>query len=81
MKCECLKKLKERIKEQLNGKAGEIEPDTVMVVNSGKMIELTRTVFTYELLRPKGRKKKDTISVIHSYCPFCGTPTEYKKQE
>lgn len=83
MNCDCLEKVPETVLKYLDGKAvaGSLNPlDEVFAMDGGKLISVTRSEYQYELTKPRGRKKKDTISIMHSYCPHCGKRTKYGEQ-
>lgn len=84
MNCNCISDIERRVKEHVikNGKMKKPVNDVrmqgvVIGVTDGNDM-YTRTANTMEITL-EGQKKKETMSMFHSYCPFCGVKYEEVK--
>lgn len=81
--CDCIKTLEtktlEMVKEQKDGEftKGKITPSCYPVIDNQFKDRITHSEYEF-MFAPKkkdstiGMPKKQTVSIMHSYCPFCG---------
>jgi len=72
MKCDCIKNLEETLKER-----GYNDANAENVGFSFPSMEANLSIpFSYVKKRKDGtpQKKRETLNVLATYCPFCGKP-------
>jgi len=80
MNCDCIaeveKKLNDHLVEQkkLKKKILSVRLQEVLMRSSG--LELKSNTYTTLLISLEGQKKKATMNISHSFCPFCGVAIE-----
>lgn len=81
--CDCIKKIEEKSFETVkNQKEGEFEkgnliPSSFMIVKNKFTNRQTHSEYQFTFAPRKkngtiGMPKKQTVNIIHQYCPFCG---------
>ena len=62
--CNCNQEMRDKIKAKLY-------PDAELVSDQSRELLSGKTFSKFEITI-KGRKKPETINILHSYCPHCG---------
>lgn len=81
--CDCIKTIEsktlEMVKEQKEGEfaKGGITPSSFVIVDNKFNPRRTHSEYEFTFAPKKkdgtiGKPKKQTVNIIHSYCPFCG---------
>lgn len=81
--CDCIKQLEkqtlELVKEQKEGEftKGNITPSSFRIINNKFSDRETYSEYEFTFAPKKkdgtiGKAKKQTVNIIHKYCPFCG---------
>jgi hypothetical protein len=73
MKCNCINEIETEVaKRDYQGKKIKSVKflSAVLIFGIGKAEKITTSELEAEV---EGMKKKPTINMVHTYCPFCGT--------
>lgn len=77
MKCNCISEIEEKVQANITERGLYKKPvrrvtlqGVTFVVNGNRMETKTYNTMDIEL---DGQKKHETLSMVHSFCPFCGT--------
>lgn len=75
--CDCIKKEKEKLKNRIKEISGyaNIEAESVECDNAVLFFEPCYTGIAIPFTihhKPVGRKKKTTVNIAATYCPWCG---------
>ena len=81
--CNCISSLTDKIKESISNKLADedgvsdirVDLDLSIMIVGNKMMPTTSTTANISYLK-KTKWKKSKMSVIHSFCPFCGVKKE-----
>lgn len=81
MNCGCIARIEKDVTTRL-GEQGRFKKPIKKVEMQGVVIRVTKdlglqsaTANTLQI-ELEGQKKKETMQMMHSYCPFCGTKIE-----
>lgn len=81
MNCDCIESIEKDAKARLS-EQGRYKKPIKEVKMQGVIIRVTKdmglqsaTASTLQI-ELDGQKKKETMHMVHSYCPFCGTKIE-----
>lgn len=82
MNCTCIEDIEKKALDRLIEKSKFNKPVKAVkmqgvVIQFGGNQAVARTSNTLEI-ELEGQKKKSTMSMLHSYCPFCGVKQEPK---
>lgn len=76
MNCDCIAEIEEKLKAHLVAQKKFKKPIQSVKLSEVlmRMHELTLKTSTYTtlLISLEGQKKKATMNISHSFCPFCG---------
>ena len=82
--CNCIEEIEEKVKKHLT-EIGKYKKPITKVEACGKGFSVDdhfQNVIWHDFeITLEGQKKKPTIPVKHSYCPFCGEKKEQAKVE
>jgi len=81
--CNCIKEIEEKtfeaVKEQKEGEftKGNIIPSSFLIIRNKFSNRATHSEYEFTFAPKKkdgtiGKPKKQTVNLIHKYCPFCG---------
>lgn len=76
MNCDCISEIEERLKSHLIENAQFKKPVVDVKLSEVAMLfgagSLSSNTYTTLLIRLEGQKKKNTMNIVHTFCPFCG---------
>ena len=76
--CNCIKEIEVRVLNHLRNKNEYKKPiESVRMEGMGFLMgdSISMNTKTNFIITLTGQKKKHTVPVFHSYCPFCGEKT------
>jgi hypothetical protein len=76
--CDCIKRIEDKVLNHVKEQGKQAESASMQ--NLAFMFSSSETKTHQEIeVTINGKKKKEKINIIHTYCPFCGK--EYTKED